>query len=480
MVFALLALIALGGSTATGNYVTRPEYQTYNTVTLYVDPTGNDSGTCLAGGTAACATLLGAWSKLPYGRILHAVTINVAAGNYGTTGFTLNHQDIGAAINIVGPSLANFSVATGSATGTLTAINNPSANTTSIPTATDTGNSLTTGDVVDRFLCMTSGTQNGVCRAIVTNSATVMTFASPFPTAPLVGDTYAIRTPAAVLPNLAVAVSSTQSFTVTFTRLEFTTANNTTAGCNVVTNVTQLAFDDSRCVNTHVAALAAGLTSGGARVLTRNSVFVGRDGATFGTGISGRVGSVTTANAFFHGRLSTGLSIDSTNVNSTSSYTAMTDLTNGSAMRIRGVIIGSATANVGPVLRCTTLGTSMGITQDSVSILTGGRQDVSFGSTYIVGCNTGIAFVGNNVGSAYSDRSSLWLTTASTLTCDGVTNCVDVRGGSSVKLPGTLTAIGVTRELYLDGQLTFTFAELNAASPRAIFAVPSRSLIWKE
>lgn len=123
LVLALLFSEAvLADGITRGDALRRREYQTSATVALFVDPTGSDTGTCTGTGTAACATVTGALAKLP--RFLrNNVTIDVANGAY-TDAFTV--QDFVSnndSTLIIRGTMVNSTPATGTATGTLTAVN---------------------------------------------------------------------------------------------------------------------------------------------------------------------------------------------------------------------------------------------------------------------------------------------------------------------------------------------------------------------
>lgn len=173
-VFALAACVSFAQPTITrGGALKKRAYQTYGAMTLYVDPTGSDSGACTASGTSACATLTGALSKLPR-NINHAVTINMAAGTYtenpsigpfmfGTTGGTAG------TLTIQG-DWTQFTPSTGSTTGTVTSYTAGTNGTP--PTWTDSSQGWTAGDLKGVFFRMTSGAFSGQVRAVITDNTT--------------------------------------------------------------------------------------------------------------------------------------------------------------------------------------------------------------------------------------------------------------------------------------------------------------------
>lgn len=237
----------------TGNFVPQSQYATSAALALFVDPTGNDNGTCLASGTSACATPAGAIARIPY-RVRHAVTVTIAAGTYANLKIQNLSVETGGTLTFNGPS-TNFAPATGTATGSLTAVSNT---VNAAPTVTDSAQSWTTDNLRGRFLEMTNGTANNVRRVIVSNTATTITLASGYPTAPSVGNTYAIRTPGVVLngTGLPLSVKSigpgggsatiTAGNRIVISQIEANTAN--AVPCAIDSSASRVTFDRVRCV----------------------------------------------------------------------------------------------------------------------------------------------------------------------------------------------------------------------------------------
>lgn len=198
--FLLLTLLALpafsqpfGGVIVSSNNLPAPTYQTYGAMTLYVDPTGSDANSCIGSGAAACATLQGAFNKIPK-LVRHTVAVNVAAGSY--TGvqvydfqFAPLNPTTGAYINVVG-TYVNATLGSGTPTGTTTSATGSIAS--AFGTLTDTAQAWTVNGLNGYLLEITSGTQSGVVRPIISNTATTVTVAGSF-TAPAAGSTYAIQ-----------------------------------------------------------------------------------------------------------------------------------------------------------------------------------------------------------------------------------------------------------------------------------------------
>lgn len=105
LIAVALASAALGGTASglpgmPGRAVTTDGFvtKTTGTMALYVDPLGSDNNTCTGTLTNACATLTGAFSKVPQ-FVNHAVTIGVAGAADGGIA-TIAMQDGGTDISI--------------------------------------------------------------------------------------------------------------------------------------------------------------------------------------------------------------------------------------------------------------------------------------------------------------------------------------------------------------------------------------------
>ncbi len=187
--------------TSRGDALRRRNYATQAALTLYVDPTGSDSGGCTASGTSACLTIQGALGKVPK-LIRHRVTINVAAGNYAgfiVSGFTQDqtvNQTTGG-LYILG-TLANATVATGSASGTATSGTAGSAQT--FGTLTDSTQTWTTNDLVGKWVVISSGTGSGQTVVISSNTTDTITVVGTW-TAPGATSVYAIQEPSSVITS---------------------------------------------------------------------------------------------------------------------------------------------------------------------------------------------------------------------------------------------------------------------------------------
>lgn len=201
VLLAGVAGVAQGGAIEMDQPVVSPTntpqvvQQTTAAMSLFVDPTGSDSNACTASGTSACATPNGALAKVP-GKIAHAVTITVADGTYSSLqvyGFQFTN---GGSLAITGNVVTATGLASGTATGTLSALSNTAV---PVPSVTDGTQSWTADNLKGLYIRMTNGTASAQRRIIATNTGTVITPGRPYSTAPTVGDAYVIERPGAIL-----------------------------------------------------------------------------------------------------------------------------------------------------------------------------------------------------------------------------------------------------------------------------------------
>lgn len=317
-VFALLPLLALPAlaqeGVTRGNALRKPEYQTGSDLTLYVDPAGRDTNACTGSGTNACATLTGAWNKLPR-FIQYNVTINVDGGTYADDAVLAEREVVSQpdgglpTVSITGPALANVTPTTGSATGSLTAVTAAGGNTEASATLADSTQSWTTDDLVGRRLVLTSGPASGTSRLIVANTATTVRVFPSYATLPAVGNTYSIQDTVATLPTLMVrgvggVSSSTTGHVLSVSRLSFTHA--TKAPCTLWTSL--VALSDVNCVAS--GGSATGLTIQHPSFLrVAGPVYVRTNtGAGFSevSGGPGRLTSFASSGLFFYSTAATG------------------------------------------------------------------------------------------------------------------------------------------------------------------------------
>lgn len=511
----LLASAALGGTAsglpglpgrAGGSTVDTAGFVTKNTDAgvFYVDLTGSNSNACTASGTSACATLSGALAKLP-NRLDHAVTVNIAGnpdGGVATYSDTVTWYDVdlNAPFNITGPSLINATPATGSATGTLTAVSNGTTAAPALPpTLTDSAATWTTNNLVGMFVVMTSGAQNGVVRVIARNTATVLTLASPYATAPAVSDTFAIRIPGVVISNAVSNYTINMKFTGasgagsivgngptgTTTGIDF--VNSSGSACAVASTSQTIAFTNVRCIST--ASTGTGMTQSSGTVRSNISVFQGGASGWSVTGTSSVASASVTSTVLMNhslfygtgtsgrGLLFSGASIPTITANGT--YTVQSNGTSSSVGTFEhrvSVAQISPTTSVFTIIRCLQAGPS-GILYgaDLFPSVTGG---IWFEHLYIDGCTTGINLSANN------PYGFVGVTGTGMLVCNGATTCVNVAKGSRARLPTVnFTADAGSPNvaaIVIDGT-TYTTADLTGASPTRLPTAASLtgSTVWQ-
>jgi hypothetical protein len=199
-----------GSFVSRGNFLKPGQYATQAPLALFVDgASGNDANDCSGTGASACQTIQAAVNLIPQ-VVNHPVTVDIAAGSYA--GFRLmNHNfaptDVtaGAYINVRGAAQANFTPATGTATGTVTAV---ATDAIGFHIITDGAQTWTASNLSTRFLSLTGGTGSGQVCPIISNTATSVTVSCTFSPAPVAGTTYAVTTPATLITS---AVNNTGS-----------------------------------------------------------------------------------------------------------------------------------------------------------------------------------------------------------------------------------------------------------------------------
>src|SRR3990167_9516153 len=149
------------------------EFQsTQASTTYYVASTGNDYADCTTE-SAQCLTVDGTLNKIPKA-LRHETKVKLAAGSFGGLHVSGFAEDVGlqqttAGLLIEG-TLADITPATGSATGTATAVVTGDVDTNG--TLTDSEQTWTTDDLQGHFLVITAGTGAGQVKPIVSNTAT--------------------------------------------------------------------------------------------------------------------------------------------------------------------------------------------------------------------------------------------------------------------------------------------------------------------
>lgn len=178
---------------APNSAVKMTEFQTTGNMQLYVDVAGNDAKPCTGTGANACLTLQGALNKVPP-RVRHPVNIDMGVGAFAgavVSGFTFSpvSQLDGGFLRVRG-TLQGATVATGTNSGTATA--GTAGSNQTFGTLTDGAQTWTVNDLKGKLVAITGGTGVNQIRAIVSNTATVITIAGNW-TAPNGTSTYQVR-----------------------------------------------------------------------------------------------------------------------------------------------------------------------------------------------------------------------------------------------------------------------------------------------
>lgn len=475
-VLALVSSMALAQGSpevSRGGALKKRAFQTYGTVSLFVDPTGSDSNACTSTGTAACLTLQGAINKVP-GRVRHNVTITLAAGTYSgavtVSGFTIGPTDgavNGPAFDITGSSTwTNATLGAGSATGTVTTYTAPvvSGAAVTLGALTDSGQSWTANALKGLFVTMTSGASSGTKRVIVGNSATSLELNAPIGTVSA-GNTYAIQTPSTILSG-AMTVTNIQG------------SSNATGLGIILENVT---------LTTSGTALSVINATNGSEATTSPSVFVrtARIVSTAGRAMQCANAScyLSSSPAYLEGNIA-GAALDIITGsfvglafgyirNVSTSATAIAFSSRGPSTRMTGG--GSTGFFVAESLNST------GGTQGSMQV-TGGYHLPTSGLVRPASTQAGLilfqgyfspqtnmAVVGGAVGYwAFSPLSNF--TVSGDLVCTNTTTCLKAQAGGTFYLGHEPSFSGVTNHYEVDGE-NFTSSFLNSVSPRLIMGV---------
>jgi len=428
-----------------GDALRKREYQTYSNLTLYVDPTGSDTGACTSSGTGACATIGAALGRIPK-NVRHTVQVNVAAGTYSetvqVTGFALarapNDTSSTPSLTITGTTGAP-TLTTGTTTGTLT-----SASMSGAPsTVTDSGQSWTVDNLKGLFLLMTSGARNGTYYPIVSNTATVLRLAS-IDTLLVSGATYSIVEPKTILSGQVRVQGNSGGGVVTLESIKYTNAtvfNVSTA------NTTALQIRQSQFVTTGQVApppTTSGLT------FTRNYV----NSSSPSCGLSLGTASGNTVNVSFNYTRGTfaGCSFGGT-------FSALTGTFEGSntALTLGAGISAGLQGSI--QLKCSTPGSGTGFSVPAPTSLYAMLGSMFASTTYVEDCALGVSVAYPGYLYKFSGAP----------TFSNVTTAVAVANGGRVDFTSTTpTFTGVTNELSIDSTV-YPFSFLTGlAAPQVI------------
>lgn len=415
-------------------------------LTLYVDPTGNDSGPCVSSGTGACATLAGVINKLPNATAF-AITINIATGTYAAP-FDFQPRLLlarGATLSVVGTLVAS-TLASGSASGTTTG---STGGTQSGPcSVTDSAQTWTTNDLRGRMVTFASGALSGQTHPITSNTSTSFTISNII--APGTGIAYSIVEPGVVFNGGTTSARIANLIgpgTASFSNIHITRGAGQTGVMQAVVEAPNITFTNVKITN-HSSNSFTMQVVGGRASFTRSIVQSVSSSAALNFtslgGVPNPTGSVTssfvtaTSNGGIVATDWSGPSLSSVVVEGGGTTVGAVSL-NGNSLRAfaaslwitcTGGGIGWSTGAVGSFISSTSLGSN--------------------GVLRIQNCGTGVLVQG----------PSYWVVNG--ITFDTVTTAASVlRGGTIDFLGGTPTFTGVTNELSLDGAIS-TFAALAA------------------
>lgn len=443
-----------------GDSLRRREYQTGSTLTLFVDPTGNDTNACTQANTGACATISGAWRKLPR-FVRNTVTINVDAGTYtentALTGVQLIPQvDGGAApsITISGPALANVTtLSTGTATGTLTA----AAASTGSWSLSDSAQSWSTDELVGKHLVLTSGVASGQARLILENTGTSLTVWPLYSSGPAPGDGYAIRT-VGVTINGTLRVSNVVGNEATngliLQRLKFTSASNSVL-TKSSTTLSDMVFE-----TTGTSTIALAVTQPVFLGLSSSSyTFLNVTSATgFGFEMTGMPQRANlTGGLFAYGPITTRrlLSVAAWSLPPALAARRDSAAATSPVVEVRFLIPGFE----GSITNNSFYISGGGTSADCLSYLGG---PASLPTTELSNCRNGLTVgVEPTTGSFYEVPTSV---TVAALSCSFLTTCVRVVRGGRANLTAVPTFSGVTNQYEVDSAV-FTEAQFSSFSP---------------
>lgn len=185
--FALCAASALAmgqgiaPSLTTSSGVQRSEWVATTDAQYFVDPTGSDANACTSSGTFACLTCSGVLSKIPKRIVGASVVVTFAAGTFAgcqVSGFNIEASSTGAAGQLIlaGNLPTSTTLATGSATGTLTAFSATSGTTFAV--ATDSTQTWTSNNLVGHLVKFAgTGSTAKTTFVITANTGTTFTVA---------------------------------------------------------------------------------------------------------------------------------------------------------------------------------------------------------------------------------------------------------------------------------------------------------------
>jgi hypothetical protein len=437
-----------------GGALKKRAYQTYGTISLFVDGTlGSDSNPCTASGASACATFAAAMAKVPR-FIQHNVTIAIAAGTY-TEAFAITDRKLTNNVSItVTGAQASFAVATGTNSGTSTAAT--AATTASPATMTDSGQAWTVNNLRGRFVVFSSGALSGQTIPIASNTATTLTLATS--NTPGVGSAYTIQSPSVIFaaagttPYRLSAIDG--SGTISLSDLDFsrtgTGVNFSLAG----SETTLVSVSRSRFVASATNTIAISAVSGSLSLTNCHVQALSSSGALSctATGIAGS-GAIacTSSNTNFVAAAGAALFLNNAKQSVFSSSPMESDGASGVL-----TVTGSNNVRLGGVWLTCAGGASSGLSTSTSSQPPVPSYITSTGTLAVSGCTDGILLYG-----------AAWLRT-SLVAITSATRGVSLTSGARVDfLLQVPTFTTVTNEIQLDST-NYTYSFLSGLSPAVI------------
>lgn len=436
-----------------------PLYQTTGPLTLNLSMTGVDDGGCVS---SACRTTAYVVTQIPK-HIDHALTLALDGGTFDPLVLSGRIFSSTGSLTINGPAQVASTLATGTATGTLTSV---STGAFAMSVYSDSTQSWTTDDLRARMITMTSGAASGQSVMIASNTGTTVSVPGQFTNTPSIGDSYRISEPgvsfAGASPLLVTGNYGTVGSTMTMNDVKFAaTSFNRFINYGVQLTANRSIFTSSGNSNA--------ITTGTNNTLNSSNIFIQTSAltcpsSTTGTCVNvsgasvslGLTGSVLYTSGFSAMIVASGtrLALAKTAVTATGTGAATTS----GVVQFVGPLFSTASTQTNSFLNIT-CGAGMSAPAMRIYGGGGGTLDSAFdvGPTSVTlnglitsGCPTGVALGG---------RSQLALTAA---TFTNTTTDVSVTGGSKFVIKSAPTTTGETTQLSIDGD-PWTFGDLNAA-----------------
>lgn len=474
--FGAFAQNAVGTNVTRGDALKRREYQTYGTLNLFVDTAGNDANACTSAGANACLTIQGATNKVPKG-VRNPALITVGAGSFTAGAYVdgfwmsseLNDPTSGSYLQYDG-TLANATVATGTATGTATggtAGTPPTANGTLV----DGAQTWTVNDLRGKIIEILTGTGAGQRQQIRSNTATSIEIVGDW-TAPVAGSTYRVADSVTLITG-SLALPAQNSFTASAASSGAFIIGSTPRADTGVTirwmkfTTTGVAVSNrgGGVVRLNENFFTAGTTSnyltmaGGSAVIARNFWGVSATTNIFAIGfLSTAFTVITSTEDYFRGG-GTGRAIGiATQQRFVATNSEFENLEHGIRTQFGDLVLSGVRFD-------TITGECLGSNASGFTTAQMGQTSILLTTANFANCGTAIRVDGSNV------------VTAQVITGATNTTIYSIQQGGIVQEGATSSVTGTT-EINLDGT-TYTIAALRALTPKSITNIGTLSRIWE-